>query len=192
MMAKSPDSTYIKRRSADSAILKIPDGARQAGRRAVPFSPGRFPRTAKPGRSRRREDEQSATFCFCGFWFSFAPGGRLGGAGGGCTAAAAAPVHPQRRDQKPSLAPDLSLLYKSRLIRAPSRKLPSLYSSSAPRARSSASVRHQPPAAPPAPCITPSSPRRPSEEADADTARTMHLEGARAGARMISIRATAT
>ena len=34
-------------------------------------------------------------------------------------------------DQKPSLAPDLSLLYKSRLIRAPSRKLPLLYSSSA-------------------------------------------------------------
>ena len=155
----------------------------------VPPFLGRFPRMARPGQVGHEGGRMSATFCFCGFWFSFAPGGRLGGAGGGCTAAAA-PVHPQRRDQKPSLAPDLSLLYKSRLIRAPSRKLPSLYSSSAPRARSSG--RHQPPAAPPAPCITPSSPRRPSEEADADTARTMHLEGARAGARMISIRATAT
>ena len=170
-MAKSPDSTYIKRRSADSAILKIPDGARKAGRRAVPFSPGRFPRTAKPGRSRRREDEQSATFCFCGFWFSFAPGGRLGGAGGGCTAAAA-PVHPQRRDQKPSLAPDLSLLYKSRLIRAPSRKLPLLYSSSDPLARPAAAALRTP-------CITPASPRRPSGEADANAACTMHIESAR-------------
>ena len=123
--------------------MKIPDGARQAG---SAFLPGAIRERRNQAGHEGGRMSRAPPFVSVGFGFLLpqAEGSvAQAEAGGGGGMAAAAPVHPQRRDQKPSLAPDLSLLYKSRLIRAPSRKLPLLYSSSAL----------------PPPCITPSSAR---------------------------------
>ena len=85
-MAKSPDRTSKGDRRQTSVRLKIPDGGGRAGR--VPLPRGDFrewrSQVGHEGGSEggREEDEQATTFCFCGFWFSFASGAEPGGAGG--------------------------------------------------------------------------------------------------------------